>query len=64
MAKGMTSPLEVVPATGPAAREVPADVTIKLSDYAFDVSSPLTVGSHVIRVENDGEGHRGLGERR
>ena len=54
MAKGMTSPLEVVAATGPVAREVTADVTIKLSDYAFDVSSPLTVGGHVIRVENTG----------
>jgi hypothetical protein len=54
LAKGMTSPLEVVAATGPTAREVPADVTIKLSDYDFDVSTPLTPGSHVIRVENTG----------
>ena len=54
LAKGMTSPLEVVAAAGPVAREVPADVTIKLSDYDFHVSSPLTAGSHVIRVENAG----------
>ncbi len=53
-AKGMTAPLEVVAATGPTAREVPADVTIKLADYAFELSAPLTPGSHVIRVENAG----------
>jgi hypothetical protein len=54
LAKGMTAPLEVVPAAGPVAREVAADVTIKLSDYDFEVSTPLTPGSHVIRVENTG----------
>lgn len=54
MAKGMISPLEVTAASGPTARVVPADVTIKLSDYAFDLSQPLTPGDHVIRVENAG----------
>jgi hypothetical protein len=54
VAKGMTAPLEVVPAAGPVAREVAADVTVKLSDYNFDVSAPLTPGSHVIQVENTG----------
>jgi hypothetical protein len=54
LAKGMTAPLEVVAATGPVAHEVAADVTITLTDYNFQLSSPLTVGSHVIRVENAG----------
>jgi hypothetical protein len=54
LAKGMTAPLEVVAATGPVAREVAADVTVKLTDYNFELSAPLTVGSHVIRVENAG----------
>jgi uncharacterized cupredoxin-like copper-binding protein len=54
LAKGMISPLEVTAAVGPAAREVAADVTIKLSDYAFYLSSPLTPGTHVIQVDNDG----------
>lgn len=54
MAKGMIAPLEVTPAVEPAARDVPADVTIKLTDYAFELSTPLTPGNHVIRVENVG----------
>ena len=54
MAKGMTAPLEVVAASGPPARELAADVTIKLTDYGFDLSKPLTAGSHVIQVENAG----------
>lgn len=54
VAKGMISPLEVTAAAGPAAREIPADVTIKLNDYGFELSSPLTPGNHVIRVENAG----------
>jgi hypothetical protein len=54
MAKGMTAPLEVVAATGPSARDLPADVTIKLTDYAFDLSKPLAAGSQVIQVENVG----------
>ncbi len=54
MAKGMISPLEVTAATGPMAREVPADVTITLTDYGFELSSPLTAGNHVIAVENHG----------
>jgi hypothetical protein len=54
LAKGMTAPLEVVTATGPVAHEVAADVTITLTDYDFQLSGPLTPGSHVIRVENKG----------
>jgi hypothetical protein len=54
LAKGMTAPLEVVAATGPVAREVAADVTITLTDYDFQLSAPLTAGSHVIRVVNAG----------
>ncbi len=54
MAKGMTAPLEVVAASGPAARDLPADVTIKLTDYAFNLSKPLVAGSQMIQVENGG----------
>lgn len=52
--KGMVRPLTVVPATGPAATEPKADVTMKLADYSFTLSTPLTAGTHTIRVENDG----------
>jgi hypothetical protein len=31
-----------------------ADVTIKLTDYAFELSAPLTAGRHTIRVEDAG----------
>jgi hypothetical protein len=55
VAKGMIAPLEVTPAVGPAARTVPADVTITLTDYAFELSSPLTPGHHMIQVTNRGQ---------
>lgn len=53
VAKGMSRPLVVTGANVPAAR-LPADVEIKLTDYAFRLSTPLTVGAHVIRVVNAG----------
>jgi hypothetical protein len=54
--KGMYRRLVVTPAPpGAAASGEPnADVTVKLSDYAFELSTPLTAGTHVIRIENNG----------
>jgi uncharacterized cupredoxin-like copper-binding protein len=54
--KGMYRRLVVVPAPAgtPAAAEPKADVTVTLSDYAFALSTPLTAGTHTIRVENTG----------
>jgi hypothetical protein len=53
--KGMVRPFVVRgPAPATAATEPTADVTVKMSDYAFAFSTPLTAGHHVIRVENDG----------
>jgi hypothetical protein len=43
--------------TGPS-RDTPepaADVTVKLVDYDFQFSQPLTPGHHTIRVENTGQ---------
>jgi uncharacterized cupredoxin-like copper-binding protein len=55
VAKGMARPFEVTAATSGAAAELPAaDVTIKLVDYGFESSQPLTPGRHTIRVENAG----------
>jgi hypothetical protein len=53
-AKGMARMLTV---TGPAriTPEPAADVTVKLVDYDFQFSQPLTPGHHTIRVENDGQ---------
>ena len=54
IAKGMSKPL-VVTGTPVAAAKLPADVEIKLTDYAFGLSAPLTAGSHVVRVVNAGQ---------
>lgn len=48
--KGMLAPLTV---TGTAtAAEPKSDLAMKLADYGFQLSKPLTAGHHVIRVEN------------
>ena len=51
VAKGMAKALTV---TGSASASAPlaGDVEMKLTDYAFALSTPLTAGSHVIRVVN------------
>lgn len=51
--KGMSRALVVTGAQVAAAR-LPADVEIKLTDYAFGLSAPLAAGSHVVRVVNGG----------
>jgi len=50
--KGMIRPLTITPSSAPSV-DVPADVNIRLSDYKFGVSKPLTAGHHMIRVTND-----------
>ena len=56
VAKGMSRRLVVTaaPAGALAAPEPKADVTITLTDYSFTTSTPLTAGTHTIRVENSG----------
>ena len=54
IAKGMSRPL-VVTGSAAAAAALPGDVEIKLTDYAFGLSKPLTAGQHVIRVVNAGQ---------
>jgi uncharacterized cupredoxin-like copper-binding protein len=53
-AKGMVRPFEVTATSGAMAEAPAADVTITLTDYAFDSSQPLTAGSHTILVKNAG----------
>jgi hypothetical protein len=53
VAKGMVRPF-VVAGDPVAAVEPAADLTVRLSDYAFQFSDSLTAGTHVIRVENAG----------
>jgi hypothetical protein len=54
--KGMLHPLVVTAAaaTPEPAVEPTADVTIKLTDYDFELSQALTAGKHVVHVENTG----------
>ncbi|HEX2778159.1 MAG TPA: hypothetical protein VHM30_01595 [Gemmatimonadaceae bacterium] len=54
IAKGMSRPLTVT-GTQVAAAALPGDIEMKLNDYAFALSAPLTAGSHVIRVVNDAQ---------
>lgn len=52
VAKGMMRSLTVVPATTPGAPEPTADITMTLVDYGFQLSTPLTAGTHTIKFEN------------
>ena len=53
--KGMMHPLLVTAGAQPVpAAAEPADVTVRLTDYDFQLSQPLTAGKHVVRVENTG----------
>lgn len=50
--KGMITGMSVTPSSVPSA-EPAADLNIRLSDYKFALSRPVTAGRHVIRVTND-----------
>ncbi len=51
--KGMVKALTVVPATGTSAAAPTADITVRMTDYAWAVTPAITAGKHVIRIEND-----------
>lgn len=51
IAKGMVKAFTVVPGGAPAA-EPAAQIVMTLRDYDFDFSTPLTAGTHTLRVEN------------
>jgi hypothetical protein len=54
-AKGMVKPFTVSGEAQTAKAELPASVTtIKMLDYDYQLSQPLTPGRHTIRVENVG----------
>lgn len=52
VAKGMTRPLTVVESGAPARPLPVADITVKMTDYGWEVSPAITAGKHVIRLEN------------
>jgi uncharacterized cupredoxin-like copper-binding protein len=52
--KGMVKQLRVTAQSAGAAREPKADVTLRLTDYAFELSKRIASGLRVIRIENAG----------
>lgn len=52
--KGMMHPLTVLPAVGLAAQTPVADVVVHMQEYGYQLSKPITAGTHRLRVENDG----------
>lgn len=52
VAKGMSRELTVVPTTSAMAAAPVSDITVKMTDYAWDVSPAITSGKHVLRLEN------------
>jgi hypothetical protein len=50
--KGMIGELTVLPEKSDASPPV-ADATVRLDDYTFTISKPLTPGHHVVNVVND-----------
>lgn len=50
--KGMAKALTVTPAVVPTAAAPSGDITMRLDDYSFTTSTPITAGRHTIRVEN------------
>lgn len=55
IAKGMLRPITVTPSTGTQAAAPVPDITVKLVDYGFEPSKPITAGKHIIRIENAGK---------
>jgi hypothetical protein len=54
-AKGMVQPFEVTASSSAASVALPeSDITVKLVDYDFQLSKPLTPGKHTVLVENAG----------
>src|SRR2546429_6566667 len=59
--KGMLHPPVVTASAAPVPPAPPADVTITLTDYDFQLSQPLTARSHAVRADNVGaQGHEGV----
>lgn len=49
--KGMSKALTVTPNATANTTEPTSDVTVTLSDYKFDFSTPLTAGKHTLKIE-------------
>jgi hypothetical protein len=52
--KGMLKSIVVIPSVGKTMTVAGADITITLTEYAFEFSTPTTRGKHLIAVTNAG----------
>ncbi len=52
--KGMMRPLTVTAAQNVANPTPQSDITVTMTEYAFNLSAPLTAGTHTLRVDNQG----------
>jgi uncharacterized cupredoxin-like copper-binding protein len=50
--RGMVKPLAVTTAGATKPNEPKADVVIKMTDYAFELSKPITAGLRTLRIDN------------
>lgn len=51
--KGMMKPLTVIPATTASAPAPVADISVMMTDYAWQVTPEITAGKHIIKLENN-----------
>lgn len=57
MMKGMVHNFRVTPSNTASAAEPQADIVMRLDDYKFDLSKPITAGKRTFKVENVGPQH-------
>lgn len=50
--KGMVKSLTVIPSATPAEAAPKADITVKMTDYAWEITPAISAGKHVIKIEN------------
>jgi len=50
--KGVRRPLTVFPATMPATPAPTADITVQMTDYAWEITPEITAGKHIVKLEN------------
>ena len=53
--KGMMRPLTVTAAQNVANPTPQSDITVTMTEYAFNLSAPLTAGTHTLRINNQGK---------
>jgi hypothetical protein len=52
IAKGMSAPMTVTASSAPPAAPPTADIDVTVSDYKWDMSTPITAGHHVLKITN------------